>query len=165
MPAPDNLLSMEVLTYDGEGDEVGPTSPEMLEAIIAEGTRGDGRRLRAPGQIPHASLMNGIPISAARKPDTKNLDEFIPVMASTWRRPWLETESTCVIILEITVHLPPLIPARSLLVVPAIPTSTRRATTPSSANTAHRPEGDGQPVGRISIRQKMHPEELAAARG
>jgi FAD/FMN-containing dehydrogenase/Fe-S oxidoreductase len=115
----DNIESMEVLTYDGAVMEVGPTSPEELEAIIAEGgRRGDiYRRLRDMGRD-HADLMREkYPDIPRRVSGYENLDEFIPGNDFNVAQALGGTESTCAIILEVTVRLIPNPETRSLLVL------------------------------------------------
>ncbi|MCA9872001.1 MAG: FAD-binding protein, partial [Anaerolineales bacterium] len=159
----DNLLSMEVLTYDGEVMEVGPTSPEMLEAIIAEGgRRGDiYRRLRDLGQT-HASLMQErYPDLPRRVSGYENLDEFIPGNGFNVAQALAGTESTCVIILEITVHLLPNPKARSLLVL-GYP-NVYEAGDHVPLIREHKPiglEGMDSLLVRYQHAKEMHPEEL-----
>ena len=115
----DNIESMEVLTYDGTVMEVGPTSPEALEAIIAEGGRRGEiyRRLRNLGRT-HAELMQErYPNLPRRVSGYENLDELIPGNEFNVAQTLAGTESTCVIVLEMTVRLIPNPKARSLLVL------------------------------------------------
>ena len=50
----DNVLELDILTYDGHRMRVGPTSDDALEKIIGEGgRRGIHRPIRARPVLPH----------------------------------------------------------------------------------------------------------------
>jgi FAD/FMN-containing dehydrogenase/Fe-S oxidoreductase len=114
----DQIVEMDVVTYDGARLCVGKTSDEELDRILAEG----GRR----GQI-YADLKN-----LRDKYTTKIREKFpdIPRRVSGYNLPYLlpergfhvaraltGSENTCVTVLEATVRLIPNPKARSLVVV------------------------------------------------
>jgi FAD/FMN-containing dehydrogenase/Fe-S oxidoreductase len=114
----DNVEALEILTYDGERMTVGPTSPDELERIIAEGGRhgaiyaalrdlcdrcGDEIRARSP-DIP-------------RKVSGFNLAQLLPENDFHVARALVGSEGGCVIVLRIKVRLVPARPERVLLVL------------------------------------------------
>ncbi len=114
----DNIVSLDVLTYDGVRMTVGATNDRELSAIIA----GGGRR----GEIYHdlAYLRDRYsPLVRERFPDIPrrvsgyNLDELLPDNGFNVARALVGTEGTCVAVLEATVQLIESPPARSLLVL------------------------------------------------
>ncbi|HKT61786.1 MAG TPA: FAD-binding and (Fe-S)-binding domain-containing protein, partial [Gemmatimonadales bacterium] len=114
----DNTESLTVLTYDGLGLRVGPTSETELQAIIrGGGRRGEiyarllGLRDRYADEIRHR--MPRLP----RRVSGYNLDELLPEHGFNVARALVGTESTCVTILEATLRLVPAPKARSLLVL------------------------------------------------
>ena len=113
-----NVAEMEVLTYDGARMRVGPTSDAALERIIAEGGRrgqiyGDLRALRDR----YADLIRARLPEFPRRVSGYNLDGLLPERGFNLAYALVGTESTCVTVLEATVHLVPSFPARSLVVV------------------------------------------------
>jgi FAD/FMN-containing dehydrogenase/Fe-S oxidoreductase len=114
----DNTEELAILTYDGVGMRVGATSPEELEAIIHSG----GRRgqiyaeLKALRDRYADEIRHRFP-RLPRRVSGYNLDELLPENNFNVARALVGTESTCVTILEATVHLIPYPPARSLLVL------------------------------------------------
>ncbi|MBK8902584.1 MAG: FAD-binding protein [Anaerolineaceae bacterium] len=115
----DNIESMEVLTYDGTVMEVGPTSPGELEEIIAAGGRRGNiyRRLRDLGRDNADLMQQKYPDIPRRVSGYENLDEFIPGRSFNVAQALAGTESTCAIILEVTVRLMPNPEARALVVL------------------------------------------------
>jgi len=104
----DNLHSIEVLTYRGERLRIGPggegVPPHYEEKLRSLADRyADLIRARYP-QIP-------------RRVSGYNLDDLLPEHGFDVARALVGTESTCVTILEATVHLVPSPPSRALLVV------------------------------------------------
>jgi FAD/FMN-containing dehydrogenase/Fe-S oxidoreductase len=104
----DNLHELEILTYRGERLRVGRGEaglPDHIrEPLLALRDRvGDEVRRRYP-EIP-------------RRISGYNLDELLPEKGFNVARALVGTESTCVTVLEATVHLVPSPPERSLLVV------------------------------------------------
>jgi FAD/FMN-containing dehydrogenase/Fe-S oxidoreductase len=114
----DNTHTLTVLTYDGVGLEVGPTSPDELEHIIqGGGRRGEiyaalkGLRDRYADEI--RRRFPQIP----RRVSGYNLDDLLPENGFNVARALVGSESTCVTILEATLHLVPSPAARSLLIL------------------------------------------------
>jgi FAD/FMN-containing dehydrogenase/Fe-S oxidoreductase len=104
----DNVLELEVLTYDGLRLKVGPTSEEELEAIVAAG----GRR----GEIyaglrdirdRYADLVRERFPDIPRRVSGYNLDELLAENGFNVARALVGTEGTCATILEATVRLIP----------------------------------------------------------
>ncbi|HUC06420.1 MAG TPA: FAD-linked oxidase C-terminal domain-containing protein [Acidimicrobiales bacterium] len=113
-----NVAEMEVLTYDGLRLRVGKTSEAELGSYIAAG----GRR----GQI-YRDLRDlrdrYLPLIRERFPDFPrrvsgyNLDGLLPEKGFDLAYSLVGSESTCVTVLEATLHLVPAKPARSLVVI------------------------------------------------
>lgn len=114
----DNILEMEVVTYDGVRMTVGRTSEEELKAIIAEG----GRRgeiyagLKAIRDRYHQEIRTRYP-KIPRRVSGYNLDELLPENGFNVARALVGSESTLVTVLEAKVRLVHSPPARSVLVV------------------------------------------------
>ncbi|QYM78818.1 FAD-binding protein [Horticoccus luteus] len=118
MRTSDNLLELEVLTYDGEILRVGATSEEEWAAIIAEG----GRR----GEIyaglktlrdEYAELIRKRFPKIPRRVSGYNLDDLLPEKGVNVARALGGSEGTCVVILSATLQLVPRPKARALLVL------------------------------------------------
>jgi len=113
----DNVVSLDVLTYDGLRFEVGPTSDDELAQLSRIGGRRgeiyDGlRALRDRyGELVRARYPD-IP----RRVSGYNLDELLPERGFNLARALVGSESTCAIVLEATVRLMPSPRARALLV-------------------------------------------------
>jgi FAD/FMN-containing dehydrogenase/Fe-S oxidoreductase len=114
----DNTESLTVLTYDGLGLHVGPTSDRELEAIIrAGGRRGEiYRKLVALRDRYGDEIRRRMP-RLPRRVSGYNLDELLPEKGFNLAGALVGTESTCVTILEATLRLVPEPRARSLLVL------------------------------------------------
>ncbi len=113
----DNVISMEVITYDGTRMRVGPTSEEEWQAVVADGGRpGEIYRQLADLRDRYAGLV------AARYPDIPrrvsgyNLDDLAVDKGFNLARALVGSESTCVLVLEATVRLLPDPPHHALLV-------------------------------------------------
>jgi FAD/FMN-containing dehydrogenase/Fe-S oxidoreductase len=114
----DNVIALDVLTYDGLRMTVGATSDAELAAIIAAG----GRR----GEI-YAALKALVDAHAEeirlrypripRRVSGYGLDELLPENGFNVARALVGTECTCVTILGAKVRLVPSPPSRSLLVL------------------------------------------------
>lgn len=114
----DNVLSLDILTYDGLRMRVGPTTEEELGSLVRQG----GRR----GEI-YAGLRSlrdryGDLVRArfpriSRRVSGYNLDELLPENGCNVARALVGTEGTCVVVLEAEVRLVASPPARSLLVL------------------------------------------------
>jgi Fe-S oxidoreductase/FAD/FMN-containing dehydrogenase len=104
----DNLVRMEVMTYDGEAFEVGETSEEELGEIIGRG----GRR----GQIyaglrglrdEFADLIRARFPKIPRRVSGYNLDDLLPEKGFNVARALAGTEGTCAVFLSATLDLIP----------------------------------------------------------
>ncbi len=114
----DNVLELEVLTYDGVRMWVGPTSDEKYAAVLAAGGR--------PAEI-HSALRDLRDDYAAlirdRYPDIPrrvsgyNLDDLLPERGFDVARALVGSESTCVLVLTARLRLVPSPPARRTLLL------------------------------------------------
>ncbi|HZI77080.1 MAG TPA: FAD-linked oxidase C-terminal domain-containing protein, partial [Gemmatimonadales bacterium] len=98
--------------------EVGPTSPEELEHIIrGGGRRGEiYRKLRDLRDRYADEIRRRFP-KIPRRVSGYNLDDLLPENGFNVARALVGTESTCVTILQATLHLVPSPKARSLLIL------------------------------------------------
>jgi FAD/FMN-containing dehydrogenase/Fe-S oxidoreductase len=113
-----NVISMDVLTYDGLRLTVGPTSDAELDSIISSG----GRR----GEI-YAGLRSirdrYAPLIRERFPEIPrrvsgyNLDDLLPEKGFDVCRALVGTEGTCVTVLEATLRLIPAFAEKSIALV------------------------------------------------
>lgn len=113
----DNVATLDILTYDGERFETGPTSDEERAAIIA----GGGRR----GEIYQAlaalrdtygdDIRRGFP-DIPRRVSGYNLDDLLPEKNFNVARALVGSESTCALTLGATMQLIEDLPKRALLV-------------------------------------------------
>ncbi|HET8649002.1 MAG TPA: FAD-binding oxidoreductase, partial [Gemmatimonadales bacterium] len=114
----DNTHSLAVLTYDGLGMEVGPTSDDDLERLTrGAGRRGEIYRALAGLRDRYADRIRRDFPQLPRRVSGYNLDELLPENGFNVARALVGTESTCVTILEATLDLVPNPGARSLLVL------------------------------------------------
>ncbi len=114
----DNILELEIITYDGLRMKVGPTSDEELEAIMA----GGGRRGKIYRELKalrdqHADQIRKRYPDIPRRVSGYNLDDLLPEKGFNVARALVGTESTCVTVLEATVRLVDSPPHRTLLVL------------------------------------------------
>jgi FAD/FMN-containing dehydrogenase/Fe-S oxidoreductase len=114
----DNILELEVITYDGVRMTVGPTSERELQEIVREG----GRR----GEIysglrdirdRHAEQIRSRYPKIPRRVSGYNLDELLPENGFNVAHALVGTEGTCVTVLEAKVRLVHSPPARSILLL------------------------------------------------
>jgi FAD/FMN-containing dehydrogenase/Fe-S oxidoreductase len=114
----DNVLGLDVLTYDGVRLRVGPTADEELARIIQEG----GRRgeiyagLRALRDR-YADLIRARYPDIPRRVSGYNLDQLLPENGFDVARALVGSEGTCVTVLEATLRLVPSPPYRTLAVL------------------------------------------------
>ncbi len=114
----DNVIELDVLTYDGTRMTVGATTQEEYLRIQAEG----GRRAEIYRQLADLGARFG-PLVRERFPKIPrrisgyNLDDLLPGQDMNVARALTGTEGTCVLILEATVRLLPKPPAHALLVI------------------------------------------------
>lgn len=114
----DNVVAMEILTYDGVRMRVGATDDNELSRIIAAGGR--------PGAIysqldtlrnRYADLIRTRYPKIPRRVSGYNLDDLLPEKGFNVARALCGTEGTCATVLEATVQLMDDFPARSLVVL------------------------------------------------
>jgi FAD/FMN-containing dehydrogenase/Fe-S oxidoreductase len=114
----DNTHALDVLLYDGARFEVGPTSPQELEFIIA----GGGRRgavyawLKAFIERHGETIRRSFP-RLERRVSGYNLDALLPENGCHVARALVGSESTLVTILEATLHLVPAPRARTVVML------------------------------------------------
>lgn len=114
----DNTHELEILTYDGLRLRVGETSPEELERIIrAGGRRGEIYSALKSLRDKHADLIRTHMPKLPRRVSGYNLDELLPENNFNVARALVGTESTCITVLEATMHLMPNPKQRSLLIL------------------------------------------------
>ncbi len=111
----DNVLSLDVVTYDGVRMRVGPTSNEEFDAIQAAGGR-QAEIYRALVELRdrYGSLIENRYPDIPRRVSGFNLDSLCKDFNVA--RALVGSESTCVLVLEATVRLVPDPPFHSLLV-------------------------------------------------
>jgi FAD/FMN-containing dehydrogenase/Fe-S oxidoreductase len=107
----DNVLELDVLTYDGLRLRVGPTSDEELRAIIAQGgRRGEIYRKLDALRWRYADLIRERYPKIPRRVSGYNLDELLPENGFNVARALVGSEGTCVAVLKAglrLVHSPP----------------------------------------------------------
>ncbi len=114
----DNVVDMEILTYDGLRLRVGPTTEAELETIIAAGgARGHIYARLKKLRDKYASLIRRRYPNIPRRVSGYNLDELLPEKGFNVARALVGTESTCVTILEATMQLMDDFPCRTLVVL------------------------------------------------
>jgi FAD/FMN-containing dehydrogenase len=114
----DNVISMDVLLYDGTRMTVGKTDAGEFARIVAAG----GRRGEIYSQLKALCDREADRIRARypkipRRVSGYNLDDLLPENGFDIARALVGTESTCVVILEATLRLVYSPPGRSLLVL------------------------------------------------
>jgi FAD/FMN-containing dehydrogenase/Fe-S oxidoreductase len=114
----DNVVRLEVLTYDGERFWAGPTSDDDYAAIIAAG----GRRAAIYQQLRElieacGDLVRQRYPQIPRRVSGYNLDSLLPEHGFDVGRALVGSESTLVTILRAELRLVPAPPARSLVVL------------------------------------------------
>ena len=113
----DNVLELDVLTYDGVRMTAGPTSGQRLREIL----RGDDRQARIYRELlklrgRHADRIRRTYPDIPRRVSGYNLDDLLEEKGFDLAKALVGSESTCVLVLEATVRLLPASPHRSLLV-------------------------------------------------
>src|SRR5690349_6768772 len=115
----DNVLSLDVVTYDGTRLTVGPTDDDAYALALGGGGRSAEihralRELRDRyGDLIRARYPDDVP----RRVSGYNLDSLLPEKGFDLARALVGSESTCVLVLEATVRLLPDPPHHTLLVV------------------------------------------------
>ena len=114
----DNVDWLDVLTYDGVRMRVGKTSPFELERLMREpGRRGEiYRRLKALVEKYESQIRSRFP-NIPRRISGYSLPALLPENGFDVAHALVGSESTCVLVLEASVHLIPNPKARSLLVL------------------------------------------------
>ena len=102
----DNVVELELLTYDGQRPRVGVTDEEELARIIGKGgRRGDlSQRMRDLRDRHAEAIRSGFP-EITRRTSGCPLDQLLPESGFTVARALTGTEGTCVTVLEATVRL------------------------------------------------------------
>jgi FAD/FMN-containing dehydrogenase/Fe-S oxidoreductase len=114
----DNVIELDVVTYDGLRVRVGATSDEELERIVAEGgQRGEIYAGLRDLRDRYADLIRARYPDIPRRVSGYNLDELLPERGFNVARALVGSEGTCVSILEATVRLVPSPPHRATVVL------------------------------------------------
>lgn len=114
----ENVMSLDILTYDGLRMEVGPTPDDELNRIIGEkGRKGEIYRGLQEIRDQYANLIRNRYPDIPRRVSGYNLNELLPENDFNVARALVGTESTCVVVLHGTVRLVYSPPYRSLLVL------------------------------------------------
>jgi FAD/FMN-containing dehydrogenase/Fe-S oxidoreductase len=114
----DNVIELDVLTYDGLNMKVGETSDANLEGIIREG----GRRGEIYAKLrdlrdKYATLIRERYPKIPRRVSGYNLDALLPENNFNVAQALVGTEGTCVMVLEAKLRLVYSPPARTLVVL------------------------------------------------
>ncbi|HEX6445358.1 MAG TPA: FAD-linked oxidase C-terminal domain-containing protein, partial [Streptosporangiales bacterium] len=114
----DNVLSLDVVTYDGTRLTVGPTGDAEYAEIVAAGDRAaEIYRGLADLRDRYADrIRDGYP-DIPRRVSGFNLDDLLPEKGFDVARALVGSEATCVLVLEATVRLLPKPKHTALLVV------------------------------------------------
>jgi FAD/FMN-containing dehydrogenase/Fe-S oxidoreductase len=113
----DNVQRMRVVTYDGTVLDVGPTIDDDLDELAKDVGRSVEihRALRVMATDLAASIRGGYP-SLDRRVSGYNLDQLLPENDFNLARALVGSESTCVLVTEITVSLLDALAHRRLVV-------------------------------------------------
>ncbi len=114
----ENVIALEILTYDGERMWVGQTSDDEIKAIIASaGRRGEIYAGLRSLRDQSADLIRERYPDIPRRVSGYNLDRLLPENGFDVAKALVGTESTCVTVLQAKVRLVESPPARTLLVL------------------------------------------------
>ena len=114
----DNVLELDILTYDGLRLRVGATSADELEQIIAEGgQRGDIYARMKALRDQYADLIRQRYPDIPRRVSGYNLDQLLPENGFNVARALIGSEGTLVTILRAKVKLVDSPPSRTLVVL------------------------------------------------
>ena len=114
----DNIESLDILTYDGQGMQVGATGEDDFHRIVREG----GRRaeiysgLKSLAERYGDYVRRGFP-NIPRRVSGYNLNHLLPESGFHVARALVGSEGTCVTVLEATCRLVESPPARVLVVI------------------------------------------------
>jgi len=158
----DNVLRLEVLTYDGERFWAGPTSDEEYAAIMAAGGRRAAiyRELRELSGIWASQIRERYP-RIPRRVSGYNLDSLLPEQGFDLARALVGSESTLVTVLHAELRVVPK-PAAQTTVVLGYP-DIARAADAAPAIAPHRPEqleGLDSRLITFERERRMNPEAL-----
>ncbi|PLP96804.1 FAD-binding and (Fe-S)-binding domain-containing protein [Cupriavidus pauculus] len=114
----ENVIALEVLTYDGERFWVGPTSDDELDQIIAAGGRKGEiyANLRALRDSEQERIRSRFP-DIKRRVSGYNLDQLLPENDFNLARALVGTEGTCALTLRARVRLVKSPPKRVALIL------------------------------------------------
>jgi FAD/FMN-containing dehydrogenase/Fe-S oxidoreductase len=114
----DNVIELDVVTYEGTRLTVGPTSEESYQEILRRGGR-PAEIYRALRDLAgrYEPLINERFPAIPRRVSGYNLPDLLPEAGFDVARALVGSESTCVLVLEATVRLLPAPPHHALLVV------------------------------------------------
>ena len=114
----DNVISLDLVLYDGTRMTVGPTGEEEYAKILAEGGRRAEiyRALKTLTDKYAAQIRQRYP-DIPRRVSGYNLDDLLPEKGFNLARALVGSEGTCVTVLEAKLRLIPSPPCRSLLVL------------------------------------------------
>ncbi len=112
----DNVIALDILTYDGFRCAVGETTDEEYDAIEREG----GRQAEIYHHLRHlrdayGSLIRQRYPKIPRRISGYNLDQLLPENHFNVARALVGTECTCVVVLEALVRLVDNPPSRSIV--------------------------------------------------
>src|SRR3954452_17018490 len=114
----DNVIELDVLTYDGERLTVGRTDEDELARVIAEGgRRGDIYRRMRDLRDRYADEIRARYPDIPRRVSGYNLDDFLPENGFNVASALTGSEGTLVTVLEAKVRLVDAPPVRSLVVL------------------------------------------------
>ena len=114
----DNVIDLDILTYDGERMTVGATDDHEINRIVSQrGRRGEiHSRLRTLRDT-YAERIRARYPRIPRRVSGYNLDQLLPENGFNVARALVGTEGTCVVVLGARVRLVDSPPSRSLLVL------------------------------------------------
>ncbi len=114
----DNTHAMDVLLYDGTRMHVGPTPPDLIEAMIRAGGRQGEIYTGIKSIVEHygEAIRNRFP-KLQRRVSGYNLDDLLPENGCNIARALVGSESTLVTILQAELHLIPVPKARSIVMM------------------------------------------------
>lgn len=124
----DNVVEMDILTYDGERMRVGKTPDSELHDIIAGGgRRGEIYRKLLALRDRYAELIRKRYPKIPRRVSGYNLDQLLPENGFNVAGALVGTESTCAITLQawLQLHDPPKVKTMVVLGYPTIPVAAR----------------------------------------
>jgi FAD/FMN-containing dehydrogenase/Fe-S oxidoreductase len=114
----ENILELDILTYDGHRMTVGTTTDAELEQIISEGgRRGEIYKGLKDLRNRYTDLIKKKYPKIPRRVSGYNLDELLPEHNFDVAKALVGSEGTCVVILRAKTRLVPSPPVRSLLVL------------------------------------------------